>query len=300
MGLPVVTVAAGGMPVVDVTATTPKFGVPVTEATNGRGVAVTKVAGSIPGLPVVFDAGGGGGAVLDGLSNVTAAFSLSRNLLTAFVSAWYVLKNTDKLDTLTNQVSGGAAMTTAISTTQLVTTAGPNNKTCVDMPGDGNLRPVGSIALSNWITASDGYIIAAILPDAFTSNDATVYQNHMLISDTSQNMGMFLKNNNAYHVYNWDGNADAASGTIAPATPYILEWWHTGGSVFGRINGGAPFSAASGNTSDLTGAACWGHVTQLSPDNYDGKIFEVIYFNVTPNSTIRDALVANMRAWIGA
>ena len=54
MAQPVVTVVAGGLPVVDVTATTPKLGLPVTEATNGRGIAVTKVAGSLPGLPVTF------------------------------------------------------------------------------------------------------------------------------------------------------------------------------------------------------------------------------------------------------
>ena len=53
MGMPVVTVATGGVPVVDVTAVAPKVGLPVTEAANGRGVAVTKVTGK-PGLPVVF------------------------------------------------------------------------------------------------------------------------------------------------------------------------------------------------------------------------------------------------------
>jgi hypothetical protein len=52
MGIAVITVAAGGLPVVDVGATT-KAGLPVTEAANGRGVAVTKVAGK-PGLPVVY------------------------------------------------------------------------------------------------------------------------------------------------------------------------------------------------------------------------------------------------------
>jgi hypothetical protein len=52
MGIPVITVAAGGLPVVDVGATT-KAGLPVTEAANGRGVAVTKVVGK-PGLPVVY------------------------------------------------------------------------------------------------------------------------------------------------------------------------------------------------------------------------------------------------------
>jgi hypothetical protein len=52
MATPVVTVAAGGLPVVDVTATTPKFGLPVTEALNGRGTAVTKVAAR--GMPVTY------------------------------------------------------------------------------------------------------------------------------------------------------------------------------------------------------------------------------------------------------
>jgi hypothetical protein len=54
MSLPVVTIASGGLPVVDVTATAPKMGMPVTEAANGRGIAVTKVAAGKPGLAVVY------------------------------------------------------------------------------------------------------------------------------------------------------------------------------------------------------------------------------------------------------
>ncbi len=52
MATAVVTVASGGMPVVDVTATVPLRGMAVTEALNGRGIAVTKVAGG--GIPVTF------------------------------------------------------------------------------------------------------------------------------------------------------------------------------------------------------------------------------------------------------
>jgi hypothetical protein len=45
MGVVVVTVASGGRPVVDVTATTPKLGIPVTESTTTikYGAPVTKV-----------------------------------------------------------------------------------------------------------------------------------------------------------------------------------------------------------------------------------------------------------------
>ena len=52
MAWPVVTVAAGGLPVIDVTGVTPRLGRPVTEAVNGRGTAVTKVLAF--GLPVTF------------------------------------------------------------------------------------------------------------------------------------------------------------------------------------------------------------------------------------------------------
>jgi hypothetical protein len=52
----VITVAAGGLPVIDVTATTPRLGVPVTEAiavgTAKYGIPVTKVA--VNGVPVTF------------------------------------------------------------------------------------------------------------------------------------------------------------------------------------------------------------------------------------------------------
>jgi hypothetical protein len=45
MAMSVVTVATGGLPVVDVTARNdPRIGRAVTEALNGRGTAVTKVA----------------------------------------------------------------------------------------------------------------------------------------------------------------------------------------------------------------------------------------------------------------
>ena len=52
----VITVASGGLAVVDVTATFPKLGMPVTEATSAiaakYGRAVTKVAAG--GIPVTF------------------------------------------------------------------------------------------------------------------------------------------------------------------------------------------------------------------------------------------------------
>lgn len=79
MGWPVVTVTSGGLPVVDVTATTGR-GTPVTEATNARGRAVTKVASG--GMPVTYETIGiiAGFATLDGTAINT---TLSNGNLTA-------------------------------------------------------------------------------------------------------------------------------------------------------------------------------------------------------------------------
>ena len=58
MATSVITVSSGGIAVVDVTATTPKQGAPVTEAVAVSGVkygiAVTKVTAPAPGIPFTF------------------------------------------------------------------------------------------------------------------------------------------------------------------------------------------------------------------------------------------------------
>lgn len=53
MALPVVVVVSGGLPVVDVTATNIKVGLPVSNAVNGMGVPITIVTNK-PGLAISF------------------------------------------------------------------------------------------------------------------------------------------------------------------------------------------------------------------------------------------------------
>jgi len=83
MSTPVVTVASGGLAIVEVAAG--GFGLPVTEATNGFGIAVTKVVGK-PGLPVVFDTIGVEAPLVPGTWNPadkSASMTLSSANLTA-------------------------------------------------------------------------------------------------------------------------------------------------------------------------------------------------------------------------
>jgi hypothetical protein len=58
MATAVVTVASGGHPVVDVTASNPKIGMAVTESLNGRGTAVTKGNSGPPVTYIVVSTNG--------------------------------------------------------------------------------------------------------------------------------------------------------------------------------------------------------------------------------------------------
>ena len=85
MGVPVVTKASGGIPVIDVTATTPGLGMPVTEASNGYGIAVTKVSVAIGGLPVTFVSATGGAISLSDTDWPSAA---NRPTLNGSILSW--------------------------------------------------------------------------------------------------------------------------------------------------------------------------------------------------------------------
>lgn len=93
MGLPIVTVASGGLPVVDVGASL--RGTPVTEATNGVGLRVTKVAAY--GMPVAYETIGVAAPI------VAAAFDVATK------SANVALTNSNLTATHTNTTGGDGA-----------------------------------------------------------------------------------------------------------------------------------------------------------------------------------------------
>ena len=80
MGMPVVSVAAGGIAVIEV-----PNGMPVTEAANGRGLGVTKVVGKPYGLPVTFvnETGGPVTPAFATFDGVSSRVMLSNGNLTA-------------------------------------------------------------------------------------------------------------------------------------------------------------------------------------------------------------------------
>jgi hypothetical protein len=133
MATPVVTVASGGMPVVDVTATKPGLGMAVTEALNGRGMPVTKVAGG--GVPVTFSTvadyppSGGGGPSAEAAAWLARAPGLDATHIaadTAFINGMVDDGLWSKFDVLviTATQNSAAALLNMISSSYAATIVG--------------------------------------------------------------------------------------------------------------------------------------------------------------------------------
>lgn len=114
------------------------------------------------------------------------------------------------------------------------------------------------IAASAYITASAGtvFVVAGAL---VTSTDtATSYDNDGIWGASGGYAGTFFRQSTPYgYFFNWDGSEDKASLGSNPGSGWhIYTWMHGSGNVYGGMDDtrtSSLVSAASGNTSDLTG-----------------------------------------------
>lgn len=246
-------------------------------------------------------AGGGGGAtssLLDGLSGVTGAYSASRKFLTAYGGAFYS-GPTSGVTALKNQ-TGATDLSTVGGTTITIVGAGPLSRDAVNNASTGALRCFG-IPISTFFANNDGYVAVSVIASAFATNSANSYGNHGVVGDTTQGyMGCYLKNNATYLAYNYDGTDDHADISVSTSTAYVLEWWHTGGNLVGRVNGaGSGTSVASGNTQVMTGELC-AFTAAPSSQKLVGSIWEIVVRSTAGTSGERDAIAAGMKSWVGA
>lgn len=239
---------------------------------------------------------------LDGLSDITGAWSFSRKLLTAYGGAFYAATG-GAIDTLNDQSGSSRDFTQATADAKPTeTTLGPNSRAAARFNTTGVDDYMAAAAISTFITNSVGYFVVSCLFDTLDTNAPQSYNNHAVIGDSGSFIGLHAKSTGVALAYNWDGGEDAAasgSSAVTTATPYVLEWWHSGGNINLRINGGTTFTLASGNTSTMTGALRIG-TNAVGPAGLNGRIESMVAFNVLPTSGERDALVANMMAWVGA
>lgn len=189
-----------------------------------------------------------------------------------------------------------------------VATAGPNGRTCADF--DGSNDSLVNAAISNFVTASAGYMAVSFIADTIVTNNVNLWTNHGIATDGAGGIfGLYIRNTDAtpgnpdtVDAFNWDGASKAASSaSIIAGTAYVVEWKRASGTTTSvRVNGGSWIDAAAGNLTSLTGLFTLGTGNGTSAGSLDGKIFELITFSTVPTSGQQDALAANMKTYIGA
>jgi len=136
---------------------------------------------------------------------------------------------------------------------------------------------------------------------SISTDSPTVFNNDAVWTDANNNLGVFLRQTGPTIMpYNFDGSADNTNNSMALNTAMVVEWRHEGGTLFGRVNGAGEQSVASGTTSPLGSFILGGEVSGGITNFGNFHFFECVSFNAIPTQAERDALVANMMAYIGA
>lgn len=235
---------------------------------------------------------------LDGLANLTGAWSMGRDLLTTFIGSSRYTDSSGAVSQLTDQTGSAHHLTQGTSGNRpAVATGGASSRACALF--DGTNDYLAGAAISNHIANNNGYIIASCIPLTIDTNNTTNYfYNDVLFCDAGGYMGAFMRSNGNAVGFNYDTNQDVAQVSgVSTSNPIVLEWRHEGGNVYIRVNGSSWQSAASGNTGSVTGLLQLGRT--LSGTTYTNlKFFDMASFNSVPNDTIKNALAADFLAWI--
>lgn len=199
--------------------------------------------------------------ILDGVTGVTAAWDMSRNLLSAFGGSRYT-DASGFVSSLNDQTGNGRNLTGSVGARPAVGTAGPNTLAAARFDGADDYL-VGA-ALSNFMSNSAGYMLCSFIINTVTANSGNPYENEPVWGDAGGFMGLYIRNTTGTpetaQAYNFSGgNQSAEAAVITPGTAYVVEWWHDSGNVFICVNNGTPVSVSSGNTGNVGGVLGLGH-----------------------------------------
>lgn len=221
---------------------------------------------------------------LDGYTTgLSAAWSASRQLLTAYGGAFYVL-TLGNISTLNDQSGASRNLTSVISTIPL-STSGPNSRTSGDMDAAGGGALVGA-AMSNFISNSSGFMVFAIEIVAFPATG----QKFIMIDQGVNETGIIIKSTSEILAYNW------GAGSLTVATPattgvHVITWRHESGNLAVSIDGAAEVVVASSNLAGMTGG--------FKIDDSDTKFVDVAVWSTVPSASDRAAIIADFKTYLG-
>jgi hypothetical protein len=252
----------------------------------------------------------GSGATHPGATAVWAV-SRSRALVPTYAGPWDSVIG-GRVDVLYDQSGHGRDLSASISSARpIATTSGPNSRACCDFSPSGS--SVGHLLqgdvgdpVSELLTASAGYIVISIRPDAVSQDTPTAHLNAGLLNwgPFGAVAGLSVQSGGILYAYNNDGSEDKAASALAAVpigvgNPCVVEWRHDGGNIYQRINGANETFVSSGNTTDLTEPIRMGF-GGITGTFYNGKVFEAMIYSTVPTQAERDAVVSDMMIWVGA
>lgn len=238
-----------------------------------------------------LSAGAGASPPLDlYTTGLTAAWSMSRKLLSAYGGSYYT-DTSGTVSTLFDQSGNSRNLTAGVGVRPAVATQG--GITVADFTPNTHALST-SVQMSNFITASAGYMVFVLRMDAQVSTQSVIFRDSGVITQVD-----VLTSSSQMRAYNDDGTGDVAAGTataVSPPNTYVFEWRHEGGNIYARLNGGTEVSAASGNSSALTGSFS---ISRVATASFDGKLFEAYIWSTVPSSGDRTAIVAQAKTYVG-
>lgn len=243
---------------------------------------------------------GGGTPPLDALSNITAAWSADRFMLTSYSSSKYTDDGGGVISAFLDQ--SGAARNLTGTTTQRPTlvTAGPNSRSALDFNGTANVM-TSAVNTNLFITTTAGYVAVVVIVNSIGTNDAASYANDGVISETDGYFSISLRDitgaPDRVISFVWDGGGEkaAVSDTIILGQVHVIEWRQQSSVLYIRVDGTGEQSVAVG-TRGGGGFLQMGKAYGGSAQFADITVFEAFTANVPPSLAERDAYVANALA----
>lgn len=149
---------------------------------------------------------------------------------------------------------------------------------------DGTNDVMTGPAPSALISVTEFTIFAVFSVTAIDTNNPNFELNDSLFSDSVGLVNLYFRSTPTIGVYNWDGSRDTAATAVSTDTPTIVTARHAGGSLGIRLNEGSEVTAASGNTTGLTGTTTLGKSS--STNFFSGKIAAICILNTWPGETV--------------
>jgi hypothetical protein len=146
-------------------------------------------------------------APLDGVECVSAAWSLSRQLLSSYAGPYYDAVSAKVTQIYDQTGNGRNFLDPGVGLRPADTTAGPNSREAADFDGVDDFMDTG-LDLSEFITASAAYIIISVIVDSVTLDDADAQDNHAIIGDAGKKLGIYARDDSGdmtLYSYNFDG-----------------------------------------------------------------------------------------------